>query len=114
MLRSKTLELVEQESWGLLLAQFAIRRFMAQAAWPRGLDPDRLSYTHAVRVIKRKWPQAAAVPPERLTSWRDALLAQDRSGSQRQQPRLLQSARRQAQDEQFQGPASGRTAPPAA
>lgn len=47
---------------------------MVQAAWPRGLDPDRLSFTHAVRVIKRKMPQAAAVPPGRLTAWRDALL----------------------------------------
>ena len=47
---------------------------MTQAAWPRGLDPDRLSFTHAVRVIKRKMPQAAAVPPERLPAWRDALL----------------------------------------
>jgi len=63
VLRSKTPELVEQELWGLLLAHFAIRQLMAQAAWPRGLDPDRLSFTHAVRVIKRKMPQAAAVPP---------------------------------------------------
>jgi Insertion element 4 transposase N-terminal/Transposase DDE domain len=63
VLRSKTPELVLQELWGLLLAHFAIRHLMAQAAWPRGLDPDRLSFTHAVRVIKRKMPQAAAVPP---------------------------------------------------
>ncbi len=63
VLRSKTPELVEQELWGLLLAHFAIRQLMAQAAWPRGLDPDRLSFTHAVRVIKRKMPQAAAIPP---------------------------------------------------
>ena len=63
VLRSKTPELVEQELWGLLLAHFAIRQLMAQAAWPRGLDPDRLSFMHAVRVIKRKMPQAAAVPP---------------------------------------------------
>jgi hypothetical protein len=63
VLRSKTPELVLQELWGLLLAHFAIRQLMAQAAWPRGLDPDRLSFTHAVRVIKRKMPQAAAVPP---------------------------------------------------
>ena len=63
VLRSKTPELVEQELWGLLLAHFAVRQLMAQAAWPRGLDPDRLSFTHAVRVIKRKMPQAAAVPP---------------------------------------------------
>jgi hypothetical protein len=63
VLRSKTPELVQQELWGLLLPHFAIRQLMAQAAWPRGLDPDRLSFTHAVRVIKRKMPQAAAIPP---------------------------------------------------
>lgn len=63
VLRSKTPELVQQELWGLLLAHFAIRQLMAQAAWPRGIDPDRLSFTHAVRVIKRKMPQAAAIPP---------------------------------------------------
>ena len=63
VLRSKTPDLVQQELWGLLLAHFAIRQLMAQAAWQRGLDPDRLSFSHAVRVIKRKMPQAAAVPP---------------------------------------------------
>ncbi|MBK6296101.1 MAG: IS4 family transposase [Rhodoferax sp.] len=63
VLRSKTPDLVLQELWGLLLAHFAIRQLMAQAAWSRGLDPDVLSFTHAVRVIKRKLPQAAAVPP---------------------------------------------------
>lgn len=63
VLRSKTPDLVKQELWGLLLAHFAIRQLMAQAAWERGLDPDRLSFTHAVRVIKRKMPQAAALPP---------------------------------------------------
>lgn len=63
VLRSKTPDLVLQELWGLLLAHFAIRQLMVQAAWPRGLDPDRLSFTHAVRVIKRKMPQAAAIPP---------------------------------------------------
>ncbi len=63
VLRSKTPDLVQQELWGLLLAHFAIRQLMLQAAWPRSLDPDRLSFTHAVRVIKRKMPQAAAVPP---------------------------------------------------
>lgn len=76
VLRSKTPDLVQQELWGLLLAHFAIRQLMAQAAWPRRLDPDRLSFTHAVRVIKRRLPQAAAVPPEQLPAWREALLAQ--------------------------------------
>ena len=63
VLRSKTPELVEQELWGLLLAHFAIRQLMAQAAWKRDLDPDVLSFVHALRVVKRKMPQAAAVPP---------------------------------------------------
>ncbi|MCC6633677.1 MAG: IS4 family transposase, partial [Gammaproteobacteria bacterium] len=63
VLRSKTPDLVQQELWGLLLAHFAIRQLMAQAAWPRGLDPDRLGFIHAVRVIRRKMRQAAAVPP---------------------------------------------------
>lgn len=63
VLRSKKPELVEQELWGLLLAHFAVRQLMAQAAWERGLDPDKLSFVNAVRVIKRKMPQAAAIPP---------------------------------------------------
>lgn len=63
VLRSKTPELVQQELWGLLLAHFAIRQLMEQAAWTQQLDPDRLSFTNALRVIKRKMPQAAALPP---------------------------------------------------
>jgi hypothetical protein len=63
VLRSKTPELVEQELWGLLMAHFAIRQLMAQAASHRALDPDRLSFVHALRVVKRKMPQAAALPP---------------------------------------------------
>lgn len=63
VLRSKTPDLVEQELWGLLLAHFAVRQLMEQAAWQNKLDPDRLSFTNALRVIKRKMPQAAAVPP---------------------------------------------------
>ena len=63
VLRSKTPKLVEQELWGLLLAHFAVRQLMEQAAWRQGLDPDRLSFTNALRVIKRKMPQAAAFPP---------------------------------------------------
>lgn len=63
VLRSKTPALVQQELWGLLLAHFAIRQLMAQAAWQHKVDPDRLSFTHALRVIKRKMPQAAAFPP---------------------------------------------------
>jgi len=63
VLRSKTPDLVRQEFWGFLLAHFAVRGLMQEAALAAGEDPDRLSFTHAVRVIRRKLPQLAAFPP---------------------------------------------------
>lgn len=63
VLRSKTPQLVRQEFYGLLLAHFAIRGLMHQAALEADEDPDRLSYVHAVRVIRRKLPLAATIPP---------------------------------------------------
>jgi len=63
VLRSKTPDLVRQEFWGFLLAHFAVRGLMHEAALAAGEDPDRLSFTHAVRVIRRKLPQFAAFPP---------------------------------------------------
>jgi hypothetical protein len=63
VLRSKTPDLVRQEFWGFLLAHFAVRGLMHEAALAAGEDPDRLSFTHAVRVIRRKLPQLAAFPP---------------------------------------------------
>lgn len=62
-LRSKTPELVLQEVWGLLLAHFAVRQLIAVAASRERLDPDQISFTNAVNVVKRKLPQAAAIPP---------------------------------------------------
>ena len=49
VLRSKRPELVEQEFWGLLMAHFAIRGLMHEAALKADEDPDRLSFLHAVR-----------------------------------------------------------------
>ena len=63
VLRSKTPDLVRQEFYGLLLAHFAIRGLMHEAAVKAGEDPDRLSFVHAVRVIRRKLPFAGAIPP---------------------------------------------------
>jgi hypothetical protein len=70
VLRSKTPELVKQEVWGLLLAHFAVRGLMHGAGHcPAPLqadeDPDRLSFSHAVRVVRRKLPQFATLPPSR-------------------------------------------------
>jgi hypothetical protein len=63
VLRSKTPDLVRQELWGLLLAHFAVRGLMHEAALHADEDPDRLSFLHAVRVLRRKLPQFAALPP---------------------------------------------------
>src|ERR671917_213320 len=63
VLRSKTPALVRQEVWGLLLAHFAVRGLMHEAALKAEEDPDRLSFSHAVQVIRRKIPQFAALPP---------------------------------------------------
>jgi Transposase DDE domain len=63
VLRSKTPELVRQEFWGLLLAHFAVRGLMHEAALRADEDPDRLSFLHAVRVIRRQLPLLAALPP---------------------------------------------------
>jgi len=63
VLRSKTPELVRQEFYGLMMTHFAVRGLMHEAALKAGEDPDRLSFLHAVRVIRRKLPQFAAIPP---------------------------------------------------
>ena len=63
VLRSKTAELVCQEFYGLLMAHFAVRALMHEAALEANVDPDRLSFLHAVRVVRRKLPAFNAIPP---------------------------------------------------
>ena len=63
VLRSKTPDLVRQEFYGLLMAHFAIRGLMHEAALQAGEDPDRLSFLHAVRVVRRKLAHGSAIPP---------------------------------------------------
>jgi hypothetical protein len=63
VLRSKTPALVRQEFYGLLLAHFAVRGLMHEAAVQAREDPDRLSFLHAVRVVRRQIARFAAIPP---------------------------------------------------
>lgn len=63
VLRSKTPDLVRQEFYGLLMAHFAVRALMHEAALKANVDPDRLSFVHAVRVVRRKLPAFNAIPP---------------------------------------------------
>ena len=63
VLRSKTPDLVRQEFYGLLMAHFAVRALMHEAALTASVDPDRLSFIHAVRVVRRKLTAFNAIPP---------------------------------------------------
>jgi hypothetical protein len=54
---------VRQEFYGLLMAHFAVRALMHEAALKAGEDPDRLSFVHAVRVVRRRLPTFHAIPP---------------------------------------------------
>ena len=63
VLRSKTPDLVRQEFYGLLMAHFAVRALMHEAALQANVDPDRLSFVHAVRVVRRKLCAFNAIPP---------------------------------------------------
>ena len=105
VLRSKTPELVRQEAWGFLLAHFAIRALMHEAALgalPRARDPDTMSFTHALRVTRRTLPHLAAIPPSgpRAATGRSAEdpPRTSRRGSQLES-RARRAARRQAKDE---------------
>jgi hypothetical protein len=63
VLRSKTPDLVRQEFYGLLMAHFAVRGLMQEAALHAQEDPDRLSFLHAVRIVRRKMASYGAIPP---------------------------------------------------
>ena len=71
VLRSKTPDLVKQEFFGLLMAHFAVRGLMHEAALKADEDPDRLSFLHSVRVVRRKIPRFKTIPPsgESNLSW---------------------------------------------
>jgi hypothetical protein len=63
VLRSKKPDLVKQEFFGFLMAHFAVRGIMHEAALKADEDPDRLSFLHTVRVIRRKMAPSGALPP---------------------------------------------------
>jgi hypothetical protein len=57
---------VIQELYGLLIAHYAIRFLMHEAALQAGLDPDRLSFVHALQVIADAVPEFQMIAPDQL------------------------------------------------
>lgn len=76
-LRSRTVELVYQEVWGLLLAYNVIRREASQAAVAHGQDPSRIRFKFAYQYIAAQLIVMAAAQPLSRTG---ARLAELRAG----------------------------------
>jgi hypothetical protein len=53
ILRSGAPELVRQEIWGYLLTAWAISALISDAAAAAWIDPGRISFTKAVRIVRR-------------------------------------------------------------
>jgi hypothetical protein len=62
ILRSQSPDLVRQELWGYLLAHYAISALVCTAATAAGIDPDRVKFKRAVRVIRRRVADPAFSP----------------------------------------------------
>jgi hypothetical protein len=62
-LRSRTPDLVVQEIYGMVMAHYAIRAVMYEAAASESIDPDELSFTHSRNVLERNLPKFGAFPP---------------------------------------------------
>lgn len=104
VLRSKTPELVLQELYGLLLAHFAVRSLMHEAALQGKVDPDELSFVHAVRVVKRKLPTLLAIPPSAQPRHPRGRARRDPGGPSQLQPRPPQPQGHQAKSQQVSHP----------
>ncbi len=93
-LRSQKPVGVIQEMYGLLLAHYVIRALMHEAAVAADLDPDRLSFSHAVQVLGDAIAEFQMVQPaQRPALYRRLLadLARDRlpERARRRNPRVV-------------------------
>lgn len=73
-LRSETPLGVLQEVYALSLGHYAVRAMMAQAAATEQLDPDRLSFTGCLQILKCRLPECVAKTAEDLQAWYEVLL----------------------------------------
>ncbi len=65
---------VIQELYGVLLAHYAVRVLMHAAALATDLDPDRLSFVHAVELVRDAVPEFQMVAPAQQAALYERLL----------------------------------------
>jgi hypothetical protein len=63
VLRSRLPDLARQEIWAWLSVHYALAVLMTRAAEAADLDPDRISYTRTLRLVRRSATGTAAFPP---------------------------------------------------
>jgi hypothetical protein len=80
---------VIQELYALIIAHYAVRFLMHQAALQTKIDPDRLSFVHALRMIHNAIPEFQMTAPDQLSQLYARLL-RDIAGGQLP-PRRLRS-----------------------
>jgi len=66
VLRSRLPDLVHQEIWAYLIVHHAISELTARASAAADLDPDRISFAKALRMIRRTATGTADIPPSGL------------------------------------------------
>jgi hypothetical protein len=88
-LRSKTPEFIYQELYGLVMAHYAIRAWMHEAALQGDLDPDRLSFTHALQTLDTAFYEFSLATKEELPRQQERLLANLRDPKKLLSPRRL-------------------------
>lgn len=73
-LRSLTPVGVIQELYGVLLAHYAVRTLMHEAALAADVDPDRLSFVLALEIVRDAVPEFQMVAPEQQRSLYERML----------------------------------------
>jgi hypothetical protein len=68
VLRSRHPDGVKQEVYGFLLVHYAIRELMWQAALQADEDPDRISFTRTLNLVRRQVSAQAAFSPRQTRS----------------------------------------------
>ena len=77
ILRSQKPAAVVQEVYGILIAHYAVRKVMFEAAQTVSVDPDRVSFVGALRLIRDALTELNAATSEEARSRRYAVLLRD-------------------------------------
>ena len=93
-LRSETPEGVVQEVYALSLGHFVVRSLMFEAAKSVGLDPDRLSFSGSLQILKSRLPECDTKDSASFERWYRAVLWEmqgERTGPRRNRinPRVI-------------------------